>query len=117
MPQSAQRPERGNDRDTSAFVFCVLCSKKVAEGLIYSKSETRNWSEAVKEEKPDPISPGYLRRRAEELLGKEKMEEIRKMTDVDFRALVYEMQVHRIELEMQNEELKRAHTETEDALN
>lgn len=39
------------------------------------------------------------------------------MTDVDIRALVYELQMHRIELEMQNEELKRAHTETEDALN
>jgi len=34
----------------------------------------------------------------------------------DAQALVHELQVHKIELEMQNEELKRAKLETEDAL-
>ena len=45
-----------------------------------------------------------------------KIKDVQKMTEQDFRTLAYELQVHHIELEMQNEELKRAHAEAEDAL-
>lgn len=38
------------------------------------------------------------------------------MTEEEVRVLVYELQVHRIELEMQNEELERARTGAEEAL-
>ncbi len=39
-----------------------------------------------------------------------------KMESIDALALVHELQVHHIELEMQNEELKRARLEAEEAL-
>ena len=70
----------------------------------------------MKEEKPDPTSPGYLRCRAEELLNRKKIKDVQKMTEQDVRAMAYELQVHQIELEMQNEELKRARAEAEDSL-
>ena len=37
------------------------------------------------------------------------------MTETDIRALLHELQVHHIELEMQNEELQRAHAAAEEA--
>ena len=37
------------------------------------------------------------------------------MAEVDVRALVHELQVHQIELEMQNEELQRAQAAAEEA--
>jgi diguanylate cyclase (GGDEF)-like protein/PAS domain S-box-containing protein len=70
----------------------------------------------MKEDKPDSNSPGYLRRRAEKRLAMKKIKDVQKMTEQDFRTLAYELQVHHIELEMQNEELKRAYAEAEDAL-
>lgn len=71
----------------------------------------------MKEEKSDTGLPDYLRSRAEDLLRKKKFKaDIQGMTNEEVRALVYELQVYRIEMEMQNEELKRAHTEAEEAL-
>lgn len=70
----------------------------------------------MKKDKPDSSSPEDSRRRAEKRLAKKKGKYIQEMTEQDVRTLVYELQVHQIELEMQNEELKRVRAETEDAL-
>jgi len=61
--------------------------------------------------------PGNLRRRAEEALSRKKTGEPCTMPEEDARALVHELQVHQIELEMQNEELKRVNALVEETRN
>ena len=48
-----------------------------------------------------------LRREAEQRLRDKEAVPAQSMAEVDARALVHELQVHQIELEMQNEELQR----------
>jgi hypothetical protein len=59
-----------------------------------------------------------LRSRAEKLLEPDLCisTDYKDATSENVMALVHELQVHQIELEMQNEELKRAKLELEDAL-
>ncbi|HWQ20462.1 MAG TPA: hypothetical protein VN455_11835 [Methanotrichaceae archaeon] len=61
---------------------------------------------------------GDLRRQAEELLrdGKGSLAGSMAEEGKDSQSLVHELQVHQIELEMQNEELKRSRLEAEDAM-
>ena len=55
-----------------------------------------------------------LRRRAERQLGKPGAKPAVDLAGADVGALIHELQVHRIELEMQNEDLHRARTVAED---
>ena len=55
-----------------------------------------------------------LRREAEKLLPK-KRENLKKTPAEDMEKLVHELEVHQIELEMQNEELRKAQIETEES--
>jgi PAS domain S-box-containing protein len=71
----------------------------------------------MKKEIAESNRKGDLRRQAEERLkdrGSNLVGSIKEGKDA--MALVHELQVHQIELEMQNEELKRARLEAEDAL-
>jgi PAS domain-containing protein len=65
-----------------------------------------------------PSPDDDLRRRAEERLKESKSgrKGSAEEKEKDTLALVHELEVHQIELEMQNEELKRAKLEAEDAL-
>ena len=56
-----------------------------------------------------------LRRRAEELL-RQKPEDIQEIPGDDIQRLIHELRVHQIELEMQNEELRRTHGEINELL-
>ena len=59
----------------------------------------------------EPSQSAALRRKAEDRLRKRKAHLSEAASEGDVRALVHELQVHQIELEMQNEELQRAQAE------
>ena len=57
-----------------------------------------------------PRQASDLRQEAERRLGGKKATPVEGMTEADVRALLHELQVHQIELEMQNEQLLSAQT-------
>jgi two-component system cell cycle sensor histidine kinase/response regulator CckA len=63
---------------------------------------------------PDHLSGAQLRRRAEDFLKKNPAA-IQSTPAADIQKLVEELQIHQVELEMQNEELRRAQLEMADA--
>ena len=59
----------------------------------------------MKKSKNSSADAAELRRKAEEQLRKQKTKKARPGTELDAQRLLHELQVHQIELEMQNEEL------------
>ena len=68
-------------------------------------------------EKPTPAASAALRRRAEKFLKEQPAKKVAKdKTDADLQRRVHELQVHHIELEMQNVELQEARNSLETQL-
>ncbi|HUV50559.1 MAG TPA: PAS domain S-box protein [Anaerolineae bacterium] len=68
----------------------------------------------MKKSKPESKQSKQLRRQAEELLG-EKHEEIEDIPVGDVKKLIHELEVHQVELEMQNEEFRRTQLELKES--
>ena len=67
-------------------------------------------------EQQDLTNPLALRKKAEELLKEKQREAENPVLETDVKKLLHELQVHQIELEMQNEELRQANETAEIAL-
>jgi PAS domain S-box-containing protein len=71
----------------------------------------------MKTEEPDFTDPRALREQAERILQqKREKAKLDEESEADAKKLLHELQVHQIELEMQNEELFRAYEAAEAAL-
>ena len=62
------------------------------------------------------MDPKMLRKKAEEQLRKKQREVNMPVMETDMKKLLHELQIHQIELEMQNEELHQANETAETAL-
>ena len=67
-------------------------------------------------EEMDSTDIQQLRMKAEEQLKKKQKEIIKPFLEADMKKLMHELQVHQIELEMQNQELRQAYEASETAL-
>jgi PAS domain-containing protein len=64
----------------------------------------------------DFTDPRSLRKKAEELLKQKLVKTNKPIPETDVKKLLHELQVHQVELEMQNEELRQAYETAETAL-
>jgi hypothetical protein len=70
-------------------------------------------SNRVDESKMDPMNPAVLRNQAEEIVLQQEGQRTETLTPEEMQQTLHNLSVHQVELEMQNEELRRVHVELE----
>jgi len=122
---------RGNQSVLEKHVAKRSTKLELARGAMLAETAVRNDARLVPGEPPDrvdfalPLLPksanmsdntAELRRRAETRWKERRVDNPPPGTDADAQRLLHELEVHQIELEMQNAELQRARVEVETAL-
>jgi PAS domain S-box-containing protein len=69
----------------------------------------------MKADKDEPTELLELRKRAEDIVGRIEDHEVGQVSPAEIRSLIHELNVHQIELEMQNAELRRAQDESSES--
>jgi len=69
----------------------------------------------MKKHSEEILNPEKLREEAEKKLGVRKKKKREELLPEEAGRIIHELEVHQIELEMQNEELRRAHVQLEDS--
>ncbi len=113
----------GNDDNSVPSLVPMLAIEHRADaagnGLeplqFYRSSPMRESSEQDASKKADASQADKLRQQAEALAKQQNSNETSPKTEKDKKGLVYELEVHRIELEMQNDELRHAHAKLEES--
>lgn len=70
----------------------------------------------MNKKEPNLTESQLLRKKAEEMLKNQQKKKALEIPESDAKKLLHELQVHQIELEMQNEELRQANATAEEAL-
>jgi four helix bundle suffix protein len=89
-------------------------AEREAVGQVGPVRQTESWSEPMKlDTTHTPADAAALRKRAEEQAGTREPPSLSVQTPAEIQQMLHELRVHQIELEMQNEELRRARAELE----
>jgi PAS domain S-box-containing protein len=107
------RNQKYSNRKSLAWLIPMATKKRASKGYRADRLKTAE-TKRVTEAPHTSCSPNYLRALAEAVVAKRRRD-LAPMPEPDAQKLVHQLQVHQVELEMQNEELHRTQSALEEA--